>query len=88
MSESLEGYLLSKLDEFVERFAKQEGYDDEMKKSLRKSTEMGILRDEDLIVMCKNMGVPKEKVLEYFSEERIIDSMQTFYNEDEYIPDL
>ncbi|MDX1806856.1 MAG: hypothetical protein R3267_07510 [Paenisporosarcina sp.] len=84
---SLEGYLLSRVDEYVERFAQQEGLDSRQKEEFKQSTEMGILRDEDLVVMCKYMGIPKEKVLEYFSEEDIIDSMQTTFNEDEYIPD-
>jgi len=81
ISETLEQYLLSRLDEHVDDL------DFEDIKEMEEFKELmieQITEGADLIEICSLMEITKAKVLEYFPEEIIRESMMEIYGYAEY----
>jgi hypothetical protein len=81
MSEPLQEYLLNNLDEHLNDL----DFDDEEEREDFKTLMIKQINEgSDMIEICSLMEVPKSKLLEYYTEEFIKQSMMKIYGSEEY----
>lgn len=81
MSEPLQEYLLNNLDEHLNDL---DFDDEEEREDFKKLMIEQINEGSDMIEICSLMEVPKSKLLEYYTEEFIKQSMMKIYGSEEY----
>ena len=83
MSEMLKQYLLEKLEDHVddldfEHDEERDEFEDLMVE------QIAIAKSADLIEICNLMEIPRSKVLEYFDDETIKQTMMEIYGDEKY----
>jgi len=83
MSETLKQYLLEKLEDHVDDLDFE---DDEERDEFEDLMieQIAIAKSVDLIEICNLMEIPRSKVLEYFDDETIKQTMIEIYGDEKY----
>jgi hypothetical protein len=81
MTEPLQEYLLNNLDNHIEDL----DFDDEEEREDFKNLMIEQIGEgSDIIEICNLMEVPKSKLLEYYTEEFVKQSMMEIYGNEKY----